>query len=180
VPEKVPCVECGKPVAVSLANRSKGFCLRCFTKTDPFFVLYNSLIERVYHSVGGFDALSEAEKRYYSVTLFQNEVNNGGFHQFFFNSSGSYYELIENSLVAFNELETLDLVNRAKQVLFPEIPVPADTEARRRLMPAPTPGLMNKLNELDERFYKSPDTLSPKLEAFAREQGLITSRGLAE
>ena len=42
-------------------------------------------------------------------------------------------------------------------------------------MPAPTPELMNKLDELDQRFYRIPDTLSPKLEAFARKQGLIVT-----
>jgi hypothetical protein len=32
---------------------------------------------------------------------------------------------------------------------------------------------MNKLNELDQCFYRCPDSLSPKLKAFARQQGLV-------
>ena len=96
--EKVPCVECGKPVSVKLASKRNGLCLRCSANRNPFFVLYSSLIDRVCHAPEGFESLSEAAKLYYALTLFRNEINNGGFHQFFFNSSGSYYDLIENVL----------------------------------------------------------------------------------
>jgi hypothetical protein len=119
--------------------------------------------------------LNDPEKLYYALTLFQNEVNNGGFHQFFFNSSGSYYDLIENGLVTFNEPHALDLLHQAKQIIFPAIGVPTGMEARRRLMLAPTPDLMNKLNTLDQQFYRSPDSLSAKLQAFARERGLVSA-----
>jgi hypothetical protein len=42
-------------------------------------------------------------------------------------------------------------------------------------MPAPAADLTNKLNELDQRFYRCPDSLSAKLQAFAREQGLVSA-----
>lgn len=171
--EKVACLECGKPVSAKLAAKRDGLCLHCSAKRNPFFVLYSSLIDRVSHSPGGFGALSDSEKLYYALTLFRNEVNNGGFHQFFFNSSGSYYELIENSLVTFDEPQTLELLHQAKHIAFPEIPVPTDTEERRNNMPEPTPDCMTKLDELDQRFYRIPDTLTPKLEDFARQSGLV-------
>jgi hypothetical protein len=140
--EKVACVECGKPVSASLASRREGLCLRCSAQRNPFFVLYSSLIEQVCHSPSGFDALSDAEKLYYALTLFQNEVNNGGFHQVFFNSSGSYYDLIENGLVRFNEPRTLELLHQAKHIVFllsewlrPLNSVPAC----RRFPPKPVP-----------------------------------------
>ena len=171
--EKIPCAECGKPIAADRAAERNGLCLRCSAQRNPFFMLYSSLIDRVCNSTGGFEALSESEKLYYAMTLFQNEINNGGFHQFFFNSSGSYYELIENALVTFDEPQTLDLLHQAKQIVFPEIAVSVDTEARRDLMPPPANDLMNKLNDLDQRFYRSADTIRPKLEAFARQRGLV-------
>jgi hypothetical protein len=171
--EKVPCVECGKPVSVKQAAKRNGLCLRCSANRNPYFMLYSSLIDRVCHSAGGFQELSDAEKLYYAMTLFQNEINNGGFHQFFFNSSGSYYELIENGLVTFDEPQTLGLLHQAKRIVFPEIAVPVSVETRRNLLPAPAPDLMNSLDVLDQRFYRNPDTLTPKLEAFARQRGLI-------
>ena len=156
-----------------LAAKRDGLCLRCSAKRNPFFVLYSSLIDRVYHSPGGFDALTDTEKLYYALTLFQNEVNNGGFHQFFFNNSGSHYDLIETSLVTFDEPQTLELLHHAKQIVFQRIPVPTDTGERRSTMPEPAPDLMTKLDELDQRFYRMRNTLTPKLEAFARQHGLV-------
>jgi Domain of unknown function (DUF4375) len=111
--EEVVCLECGKPVSASLAGRREGLCLRCSAKRNPFFVLYSSLIERVCHSPSGFDTLSDAEKLYYALTLFKMRSTNGGFHQVFFNRSGSYYDLIENGLARFNEPRTLELLHPA-------------------------------------------------------------------
>jgi len=168
--EKVSCAECGKPVSAKLARRREGLCLLCHAKRNPFFVLGNSLTERVWGSPGGFNALSDPEKLYYALDLFQGEVNNGGFHQFFFNSSGSYYELIESGLVTFDEPQALELLHQAKQVVFPETLVPADTETRREQMRHCAP---SQLDALDRRFYACADTLTTKLQAFARDRGLL-------
>jgi endogenous inhibitor of DNA gyrase (YacG/DUF329 family) len=168
--EKVPCIECGKPVSAKQAGKRNGLCLRCSAKRNPFFMLYAGLIDRVCHAPGAFAALSDAEKLYYALTLFQNEVNNGGFHQFFFNSSGSYCELIENGLVTFDEPQILELLHQAVQIVFPETPVPVDMEIRRERMRGCAP---SELDTLDRRYYANPDTLTSKLQAFAREQGLV-------
>jgi hypothetical protein len=77
--------------------------------------------------------------------------------------------------VRFNEPRTLDLLHQAKPIVFPEIAVQADTRTRRDLMPASAADLMNKLNELDQRFFRCPDSLSAKLKAFAREPGLVSA-----
>jgi hypothetical protein len=77
--------------------------------------------------------------------------------------------------VRFNEPRTLELLHQAKHIVFPEIAVPVDTRTRRDLMPAPAADLMNQLNELDQRFYRCPDSLSAKLQAIAREQGLVSA-----
>jgi endogenous inhibitor of DNA gyrase (YacG/DUF329 family) len=167
--EKVACAECGKPVSAKLAIKRDGLCLQCHAKRNPFFVLAVGLIDRVCNTPGGFDTLSDAEKLYYALTLFQNEVNNGGFHQFFFNSSGAYYDLIESGLVTFDEPQALELLHQARQIVFPDAPVPVDTETRREQMRRCAP---SQLDELDRRFYACPDTLTPKLQAFARQRGL--------
>src|SRR5260370_2494459 len=82
--DQVPCAQCGAPVSASTVRTMNGLCISCKmkrTRTDPFHVFYNSLIDRVRHSRGGFDLLSEPEKLYFTVMLLRNEVNNGGFHQ---------------------------------------------------------------------------------------------------
>ncbi len=161
-----------------------GLCISCKmkrTRTDPFHVFYNSLIDRVRHSRGGFDLLSEPEKLYFTVMLLRNEVNDGGFHQYFINSSGSYYDYAEKGLIALGATQTLELLRKAKDILFPTISVPVDTEIRRRLVPVvepgtPTPEWVNKADELDRRFYADSENLTSRLKAFAREQGFVSAQ----
>ena len=184
---QVACAKCGKPVSARIARRMKGLCLACLgretthTRKGPFYLFYNCLIERVHNTADGFGGLSEAEKLYWAVALLRNEINNGGFHQYFFNSSGSYYDYAEKGLVAVGAVQTLDLLRRAKEIVFPTIPVPVDTEVRRNLLPvvepdSPNPEWERKLDELDQRFYANSDNLTPRLEAFAREQGLVSDQ----
>ena len=188
---QVACVKCGKPVSARIARRMEGLCLSCLgrttntTRENPFYLFYNSLIDRVHNSADGFNGLSDDEKLYWAVALFRNEVNNGGFHQYFFNSSGSYYEYAEKGLVAVGALHTLDLLRQAKEVVFPGVPVPVDTEVRRNLLPvfepdSPNPEWSRVLNGLDQRFYANTDNLTPRLEAFARQQGLVSDQGSAD
>jgi Domain of unknown function (DUF4375) len=78
-------------------------------------------------------------------------------------------------------VQTLDLLRQAKEIVFPTIPVPVDTEVRRNLLPvvepdSPNPEWERKLDELDQRFYAKSDNLTPRLEAFAREQGLVSDQ----
>ena len=54
--------------------------------------------------------------------------------------------------MTFHEPRTLELLHPAKPIVFAEIAVPMDTSGRRDLMPAPAADLMNKLNELDQRW----------------------------
>jgi hypothetical protein len=131
---------------------------------------------RVHDSADGFAALSEAEKLFYAVSRFRNAINNDGFYDFFFNSSGSYYELIENALISLDEPQYLDLLYRAKEIVLPGIAVPSDWRRRREILPipgSPRPDWAKKMDELDRTFYSMPDTLTPKLQAFARQQGLV-------
>jgi Domain of unknown function (DUF4375) len=79
--------------------------------------------------------------------------------------------------VTFDEFQTLGLLRQAKEIVFPEIPVPTDTKERRSTIPEPTPNLMTKLDELEQRFYRMADTLTPKLEDFARQHGLVPVNG---
>jgi hypothetical protein len=61
------------------------------------------------------------------------------------------------------------------------MPVPVDTEVRRNLLPivqpdSPNPEWARKLDELDQCFYANSDNLNPRLETFAREQGLVSAQ----
>ena len=62
-------------------------------------------------------------------------------------------------------------------MIFPAMTVPTDTNVRGTHMQAledSQPALIAKLDALDQRFYKNPDDITPRLEGFAREHTLVT------
>jgi hypothetical protein len=108
--EKIYCLECGERVPANKAGKRNVLCVRCRGRRNPFFALHSSLIDRVCRSPRGFDNLSDAEKLYFALMLFQDEMDDGGFDTFFFNSSGAYYNLIEITLVTLDEPTILQLL----------------------------------------------------------------------
>lgn len=59
---------------------------------DPYRELWVYLVKKVHGEENGFENLTKEEKLYFTVSIFEGEVYNGGMHQFFSNSSGEYYE----------------------------------------------------------------------------------------
>src|SRR5438309_8674082 len=69
------------------------------------------------------------------------------FHQLLLpNSSGSYYNHAENGLIAVDAMHMLELLREAKDILFPTMSAPVDTEMRRQLIPVAEPGAHPLLN----------------------------------
>jgi hypothetical protein len=141
----------------------------------PFRSHWRSLVETVHNSPNGFDSLSEHEKLYFAVSLLQLEVNNGGFHQYFFNSSSSHYRYAEKGLMALGATDALETLRQAKEMLFPSTPVPEDTQTRRLALRGVTEDMQlnPKLDELDRHYWTDPEELDSRLRAFALEHGLV-------
>jgi hypothetical protein len=201
VSQKVPCSKCGVPILESTALRTGGFCMPCKggyresieegkrhnreqrerMLTDPYRKLWVSLVEKVYHSPTGFDGLSHPQKLYFAVCLLEGEVCNGGFHQYFFNNAGSYYAYAEEGLIVLGAFQTLELLQEAKDVVFPSIPVPISIAERRRALPSypdnnsPAPKWSEKLDDLDKRFWVDSEGIDIRLETFARNHGLVSN-----
>jgi hypothetical protein len=195
VSEKLPCKECGAQILTSTAARTNGLCMPCkggyrksmeksrlqaieereAERVHPFRRHWRSLVERVHSSPNGFYALSEHEKLFFAVGLLQLEVFNGGFDQYFFNSSSSYYRFAEEGLIALGATKTLEMLHQAKQMLFPDTPIPEDTQARRQALRADEEGMQlnPKLDELDRRYWADPEELDSRLQDFALEHGLV-------
>lgn len=191
--QKVPCLQCGVLILESTALRTKGLCMPCksgyrkaidegarrnreirdYDHTDPFRRPWLSLVEKVDSSSAGFDGLTENEKLYWAVGLLELEVYNGGLEQYFFNSSGSYYDYAERGLMALGAVETLNLLRGAKAVLFPATPVPQDTKNRRDAVRDIPARWSSRLDALDKKYWGDPDGLVSRLQTFARERGLI-------
>jgi hypothetical protein len=121
--------------------------------------------------LGGFHSLSDPEKLFFAAGLVELEVNNGGFEQYFFNSSAQYYDYALQALREMDAESTILLLDRAKQSLFPSGEMPLDTGARRELMAARSEP-SSEIEELDTSFFTDPDGLNARLRGFADKHHL--------
>ncbi|HEX4320843.1 MAG TPA: DUF4375 domain-containing protein [Acidobacteriaceae bacterium] len=176
------CTACGGPIDARFARILKGVCGKCKIKqieADPLFQLLKSLSDRVRQSPMGIATLSESERNYYVVTVFLNQVLNGGFHQFFYNDSGSLCKAVEQALEALGETSILNILRKARDTAFPGTLVLQDIEVRRDSLPFvedanDAPESVKLLRQLNSEFYKFSEDLSLRLQSYARNNGLIT------
>lgn len=100
------------------------------------------------------------------VELLEGEVNNGGFHQFFYNSSGDDTAETIQALEMIGALKAADIVKRAASK-FPSGTPPKDRFARQDLLLDQVDPEIRVFGELDEEFYSYPDNLQGLLGEYA-------------
>lgn len=173
------CMACKQGIRKSLdASRAYYESLKIY---DPFRELWKSLVERssLDRSLAN---LSVQEQKYFAVALLEGEVYNGGFDQFFSNSSGDYYYLAVDGLKELGALSSLSLVKEAADTIFGKRGPPVDRTERWQIMEAKTKRLSDvltrfrqtsRLERLDKQFWEDPDQLGDRLSAYAEQQGLI-------
>ena len=131
------------------------------------------LVDQVHANEIGFSNLSHPNKLYFSANLVSGEVYNGGFEQYFFNSSGDYYNYAVEASQAIGATESLKLLLSASRTLFGEGLVPSDTSERRVFIGNLTnETIRDALNLLDCAFYKDPDNFSGLMTKFAKTHSL--------
>ena len=99
-------------------------------------------------------ALNEHERVIYVTQLLEAEVNNGGFDQFFRNSSGNLSNEIVSAFKQIGALKTAAICAKAIS-LFPK-PVPAAQEERVQSLTDEADVI---LDECDEEFRHSEENL---------------------
>jgi Domain of unknown function (DUF4375) len=196
--ERVPCAICGKLILHSTAERTEGLCMPCkggYRKDIEASIQrrevqkeyresserkhWISLVDRVYKQPQGFDALSPQEQKFFAMSILIGEVRNGGFDQYFSNSSGDYYLL---TLVALSEIgaaTSFRMLVEAKEIIFGENPVPTTQTGRLATFPPypedsqPDPqDWSSRLDALDRQFWKHPDDLPERIEKYAQDNAL--------
>jgi hypothetical protein len=93
-----------------------------------------------------YDQLSFAERVFGLIWELESEVNNGGFHQYFWNSTGVLAPDVVDALHAVGAVRTW-----------------SDDDARKAAITSLSLAVREKLNELDQAFYASPDDLTELL-----------------
>lgn len=148
-------------------------------RTDPYRRLWLSLMEQVYRSSTGFDGLSHPQKLYFAVGCLEGDVYNGGFHQYFFNDSGTYYAYAEEGLITIGALQTCEMLNEAKHVLFASDAVPVKMSERRNALQermkteSEAAMLSQKLDDLDRRYWLDSEGIGARMKALAHDCGLL-------
>lgn len=103
-------------------------------------------------------ALTPAEKTVYIVDSFQAEVNNGGFSQYLYNSSGALAADLPAALSAIGAARTAALYQRAFAYLPPELP--ADDVQRGDILDACiSEEAAQVFDACDTQFYGTPNEL---------------------
>ncbi|MBN2194921.1 MAG: DMP19 family protein [Polyangiaceae bacterium] len=125
------------------------------------------------YEVLGFDGLTEAERVWVAVEELQMDVNNGGFDQYYFNSSGDTAWFAPTALRTIGADKTASIVEKANAMFGPEGP-PKDREqsqeALERLRGDDDAVLFAAL---DDEFFKYPDDVEELLRSYLRREGLL-------
>ena len=93
------------------------------------------------------------------------EVNNGGFHQYFYNSAGDHTAETIQALEAIGALHMTDIVRRAA-AMFPGGMPPKDCFTRQDILLKLFSDATG-FQDLDDEFYAYPDDLAALLKKFA-------------
>jgi len=192
--ETTNCVVCGNPMFVRTAEKYDGHCVPCAMgyresleqgrlfyeeqkrrESDPDVLFWRSLCKRVDNRALGFNSLPGPEKLYFAVCLLEGEIYNGGFDQYFTNSSADYFDYALSGLEKMGDELGLELTLKAKRLLFDDTDVPKHIERldyfeATKILDVPE--VSDILDELDAAFVKNyEEVLSSRLTTFAIENG---------
>jgi hypothetical protein len=99
-----------------------------------------------FNSKKEFDAAAPQVQVAYCIHKLESEVNNGGFHQFFLNSSGEYVPETLRALNAIGAVTTRDLLERAVAIGFPK-GYPADAKQHQEFSLLLLPGAACRIGQ---------------------------------
>ena len=110
-----------------------------------------------------YPELSLEERVFLHVWELEAEVNNGGFDQYFINSSGDHAAEAVESLEAIGAVQAAAIAKIAISVAFGNSPPPEDEGARDSVMRALPEEKLEQLSACDNEFYLYPDNLTELL-----------------
>ncbi len=98
------------------------------------------------------------------IDALEDEVNNGGFHQYFYNSPGDNTAETIQALEIIGALKMANVVRRAAE-RFPGAMPPKDRFQRQDVLLA-SDSTATAFRDLDEKFYDYPDNLAELLKKY--------------
>jgi hypothetical protein len=112
-----------------------------------------------------FDRQSPPQKVFSAIWAVESEVNNGGFFQYFLNSTGESTPFVVEALKTIGAPKTAAICRRAITVAFPA-GLPDSEEAIRSAASEFPDDVLEKLKPLDQEFFSYPHNLTNLLFAY--------------
>jgi len=109
-----------------------------------------------------FEALSIPERVFLAIWELEAQVNNGGFDQYFFNSSGRLAAFAVSALRTIGGHHMAGLLEQAIGVMGTDTQWSNDDARQDRLLALPDAAI-EELNDLDNAFFIYPDDLTALL-----------------
>jgi hypothetical protein len=128
------------------------------TETEVILKIGEIIWKKTESSDDNFSNLTEPERVFIFVEMLEGQINNGGFDQFFFNSSGDYTYKIVSAYETIKAFKTTDLIKNAIK-LFPVLPVSKDTKTRRRILQYLDERISEEWDKLDSKFYEYEENI---------------------
>ena len=141
-------------------------------RTDSLVLAFEQALYQKAERVGQ-DGLTEEERVVLAIEALEREVNNGGYAQFFINTSSEYTPIVVDALNRIGCRETADLTQEAIDILGIEAPI--TVEAIDHEMQKENGERDQKLFECDDRYYQTAgDLAGPLLEFIKSNKYKIT------
>jgi len=115
-----------------------------------------------------FARQSVPQKVFSAIWELESEVNNGGFSQYFVNSSAETAPFVVDALRAVGALDTANICERAIAAAFPD-GLPNFDTIRSAAVDFPEE-LLGKLEELNQQFFSYPNDLTDLLFTYVSER----------
>lgn len=128
-------------------------------RIDSLVLAFEQAIERKPHP-------STEESYVLAVEALEREVNNGGFSQFFQNSSGEFAAIIERSLRAINCPKTADIARDALEAL--EVDGELSAESVSDAVSEGKEHVAEQLAECDDRYFANDEPIADRLFAWIK------------
>ena len=105
---------------------------------------------------GGVDSLSRLQREALCILAFQTEINNGGMHQYLFNSAGDYARETPDVLRRIGSDFVAALLERANSYFGAEGP-PVDRDSRMKQLLALPEEKQQEIHQLTGEFFDAED-----------------------
>lgn len=109
--------------------------------------------------------LNNSQKVLWIIENLEREINNGGFNQFYWNSSGNYANETIDALILIEAYKTAEIVKKANSE-FKNGSVPKDRAERQNELELIEENAEENWNNLDSEFYEYNDDLTELLITF--------------